>query len=76
MRKSLLLVIACALLAGPSPPQKTANRLRTGASATTSINRKEFGLLYDKLLETGGAVVSDDVKITIDLEATRPVAAS
>jgi polyisoprenoid-binding protein YceI len=61
---------------GPSPPQKTGNRLRTGASATTSINRKEFGLLYNKLLETGGAVVSDDVKITIDLEATRPVAAS
>jgi polyisoprenoid-binding protein YceI len=61
---------------GPSPPQKTGNRLRTGASATTTINRRDFGLLYNKLLETGGAVVGDEVKITIDLEATRPIAAS
>lgn len=61
---------------GPSPPQKTGNRLRTGASATTTINRREFGLLYNKLLETGAAVVGDEVKITIDLEATRGIAAS
>ena len=61
---------------GPSPQQKMGTRLRTGASATTTINRRDFGLLYNKLLETGGAVVGDEVKITIDLEATRAVAAS
>ena len=61
---------------GPSPPQKTGNNYRTGATATGTINRKEFGLLYNRLLETGGAVVGDEVKMTIDVEATRPAAGS
>jgi polyisoprenoid-binding protein YceI len=61
---------------GPTPAQKTGNNYRTGAVATGTINRKEFGLLYNRLLETGGAVVGDDVKMTIDVEATRPVAGS
>ena len=56
---------------GPSPAQKTGNRLRTGATATTTINRKDFGLLWNKVLEGGGSVVSDEVKVTIDLEATQ-----
>lgn len=60
---------------GPSPPQKTGNSYRTGASATGTINRREFGLLYNKLLETGGAVVADEVRMTIDIEATRSAAA-
>jgi len=60
---------------GPSPAQKTGNDYRTGASATGAINRRDFGLLYNRLLETGGAVVGDEVKITIDLEATRPATA-
>jgi polyisoprenoid-binding protein YceI len=50
--------------------------VRTGASATATINRREFGLLYNRLLETGGAVVGDEIRITIDIEATRPAAAS
>ena len=37
---------------------------------TTTLNRKLFGLQYNALLETGGAVVSDEVKVTIDLEFT------
>lgn len=57
---------------GPSAPQKVGNNYRTGATASGIINRKEFGLLYNKLLETGGAVVGDEVKMTIDVEATRP----
>lgn len=61
---------------GPSTPQKTGNNIRTGATATGTINRREFGLLYNKLLETGGAVVADDVKMTIDIEATRPASAA
>jgi polyisoprenoid-binding protein YceI len=39
-----------------------------GASATTKINRKDFGLNWNAALEAGGFLVGDDVKITIDVE--------
>jgi len=42
-----------------------------GATATTKISRKEFGLAWNKLLETGGAVVGDEVTITLDIEAKK-----
>ncbi|HLI91466.1 MAG TPA: YceI family protein [Ktedonobacteraceae bacterium] len=42
---------------------------RAGLSATTKINRKEWGLTYNQALETGGVLVGDEVKIEIDLEA-------
>lgn len=58
---------------GPSPPMKQRNSLRIGASATGRISRKEYGLLWNNLLETGGAVVGDEVQITIDTELTKPV---
>ncbi|HYI24157.1 MAG TPA: YceI family protein [Thermomicrobiales bacterium] len=38
-------------------------------SATTKINRKEYGLNWNAALETGGMLVGDDVKITIEIEA-------
>ncbi len=44
---------------------------RMGASATTTVDRREFGLLYNRVLEAGGAVVGNEVTITIDLEVTR-----
>jgi len=44
---------------------------RIGATATTTVNRRDFGLLYNRVLETGGAVVGSEVTITIDLELTR-----
>lgn len=55
---------------GPSPPLRQGPTLRAGASATTTINRKDFGLSYNRMVETA-PVVSDEVKITIDLEATK-----
>lgn len=45
--------------------------LRRGATATTTINRKDFGLTYNSVLETGGVAVSDEVAITIDIAITR-----
>jgi polyisoprenoid-binding protein YceI len=42
--------------------------IRTGATVTTTINRKDFGVSWNKVLETGGVVVSDEVKITIEAE--------
>jgi polyisoprenoid-binding protein YceI len=54
---------------GPSAPVKDlASATRVGATATTKINRKDFGLIYNRLLEGGGAVVGDEVTITIDVE--------
>jgi len=44
---------------------------RTAASATTTINREDFGLLWNKALEGGGIVVSKDVIITIDVELVK-----
>ncbi len=42
---------------------------RAGFNAKAKINRKEWGLTWHALLEAGGAMVGDEVKIEIDLEA-------
>jgi polyisoprenoid-binding protein YceI len=42
--------------------------LRVGFSATTKINRRDFGLTWNQALETGGFVVGDEVKIAADVE--------
>jgi len=39
-----------------------------GFSATTKINREDFGLTWNVALEQGGLLVSRDIKIAIDLE--------
>ena len=44
---------------------------RAGFSATTKINRREFGLTWNQALETGGFVVGDEIRITIDVELVR-----
>ena len=44
---------------------------RAAFTATTAISRKEFGLKWNALLETGGAVVGDRVKITLHIAAVR-----
>ncbi|GCF09693.1 YceI family protein [Dictyobacter arantiisoli] len=44
---------------------------RTGFTATTKISRKEFGLVWNGLLETGGAVIGDEVKLNLEFEATQ-----
>ena len=43
-------------------------KMRRGASAVTSINRKDFGLTWNKALETGGVVVGDEVIINLEVE--------
>ncbi|HEU5377118.1 MAG TPA: YceI family protein [Ktedonobacteraceae bacterium] len=44
---------------------------RAGLSAKAAINRKDFGLTWNKALETGGVAVSDKVVIEIDLAAVK-----
>jgi polyisoprenoid-binding protein YceI len=57
---------------GPSPAIKDLRgEMRRGASATTRINRKDFGLTYSKALETGGMVVGDEVAISLEVEMIR-----
>jgi polyisoprenoid-binding protein YceI len=41
---------------------------RIGFSLSGKINRQEFGLKWNKLLETGGFVVGDSVKLLVDIE--------
>jgi polyisoprenoid-binding protein YceI len=48
---------------------------KRGASATTRVNRKDFGLLWNKPLEAGGVVVGDEVTISIDTELTKKASA-
>ena len=53
---------------GPSPTIKTKRKgLTVGATATTRINRRDFGLNYNSLIEAG-PVVGDEITVTIDLE--------
>ena len=56
---------------GPSPILKGPNgSMKVGASAETKINRRDFNLLYSKMVEAA-PVVSDEVHIQIDIEANR-----
>jgi polyisoprenoid-binding protein YceI len=45
--------------------------MKRGAVITTTLNRKDFGLTWNKTLEAGGVMVSDTVNVTIDLQLTR-----
>jgi len=53
---------------GPTDPVTAQNSQRVGATATTTINRKDFGVSWSRAMDGGGYVVGDDVKITIELE--------
>ncbi len=44
---------------------------RRGFSASTTINRKDFGVVWSHSLKSGEAVVSDNVKIQIDVELVK-----
>lgn len=46
---------------------------KAGASATTVINREDFGLTWNAALETGGVLVGKDVTITLDLQGALQV---
>ena len=47
---------------------------RAGFSASGKINRADFGLNWNQALETGGVVVSDEVKLSIDVELVKQAA--
>jgi len=45
---------------------------KRGATALGQINREEFGVMWNQVLETGGVVVGKDIHFEIDLELDRP----
>jgi polyisoprenoid-binding protein YceI len=53
------------------PVKDPWGNMRLGLSASGKVNRKEFGLVWNGLLETGGVVVGDDVKMNIETELVK-----
>jgi polyisoprenoid-binding protein YceI len=47
------------------------NKLHRGFTATTTLHRQDFGLVWNGTLKSGDNVLGDDVKITLDIEAVK-----
>jgi len=52
---------------------KTPNGEKAGFEAIFTLNRKDFGISWNRVLDASGAVLGDEVKITIEVEASRQV---
>jgi polyisoprenoid-binding protein YceI len=60
---------------GPSAEGKDPwGNVRIGASATTKIKRSEFGLTWNAVLEAGGFMVGDELKIELEVEMIKAAA--
>jgi polyisoprenoid-binding protein YceI len=58
----------------PTPPQMVQGKPRVGATATTKLNRQDFGVSWNRNLDGGGILVSDEVLITLELELMKATA--
>jgi polyisoprenoid-binding protein YceI len=57
------------MVSGPSDNAKDPwGNTRKGAKATTQVNRKDFGIIWNTTLDNGGLLIGEEVEITIDLE--------
>jgi polyisoprenoid-binding protein YceI len=57
---------------GPTPEVKDPwGNIKIGATATTKLDRRDFGLVFNMTLEAGGVLVGDEVAIQLELELTR-----
>jgi len=57
---------------GPTPEIKDPwGYTRRGAEAITRISRKDFGLTYNPVLETGGVVIGDRIEISLEVELVK-----
>ena len=62
---------------GPTAEGKDPwGNIRIGASAATKIKRGDFGLTYNAALETGGILISDEVKIELEVSLIKSQTAS
>jgi polyisoprenoid-binding protein YceI len=58
---------------GPTPIVKDGRGgSHMGVAATAKINRKDFGILFNRTLDNGGAVVSDEIGINLQIELMQP----
>ncbi len=48
---------------------------RAGFTAHTTLNRKDYGINWNRALDAGGTLLSDDVDITVNIEAAKSAAA-
>jgi len=57
---------------GPSAPiTDPGGSTKVGASATATINRKDFGVSWNKTMDGGGVMLGEEVPITIDVELVK-----
>ena len=57
---------------GPTPEIKDPwGYARRGAEAVTTISRKEFGVAFNQMLETGGVMIGDEVEISLEIELVK-----
>lgn len=56
---------------GPTEPFAAQGNQRVGATATTTLNRQDYGVSWSRALDGGGVVVSDEVRVTIELSLMR-----
>ena len=52
----------------PQPFKDPMGNLKLGGAVTTKLNRKDFGIEWNKTMDGGGVVVGDTVDVTIDIE--------
>ncbi len=50
---------------------KTPNGEKAGFETNFTINRKDYGIVWNRVLDAGGSVLGDDVKINIGIEAPK-----
>ncbi|MDQ6802932.1 MAG: YceI family protein, partial [Acidobacteriota bacterium] len=48
---------------------------RAGFTAHTTLNRKDYGIVWNRALDSGSTLLSDDVDVTINIEAAKSAAA-
>ena len=56
---------------GKAQPGMDGKSVHRGFTATTTIDRKDFGLTFNGTLKSGDAVLADDVRIEIDIDAAQ-----
>ncbi|MCC6849871.1 MAG: polyisoprenoid-binding protein [Deltaproteobacteria bacterium] len=55
-----------------TPPVKDPwGNTRIGAQAATKLNRRDFGIVFNKALDGGGVLVGDEIAVTIDVEVMK-----
>ena len=54
-------------------PIAVRGTLRVGIEGEITIDRQDYGVSFSRVMDTGGLIVGDDVKISFSLEASRPV---